>query len=116
VCYAFEGRLKDNIDRGGEKFGAEEIENVIARHPGVADVKVVAMPDRRYGEKVCAYLIMRSGHSLPSVAELGLFLRAHGLAKFKWPERIESIGAFPVTRVGKVDKAALRAIVAEKMR
>jgi non-ribosomal peptide synthetase component E (peptide arylation enzyme) len=116
VYYAFEGRLKDNIDRGGEKFGAEEIENVIARHPGVADVKVVAMPDRRYGEKVCAYLIMRSGHSLPSVAELGLFLRAHGLAKFKWPERIESIGAFPVTRVGKVDKAALRAIVAEKMR
>lgn len=114
--YSFEGRLKDNIDRGGEKFGAEEIENVIARHSGIADVRAVAMPDRVYGEKVCAYLIMRPGAALPSVAELGRFLGSQGLAKFKWPERIETIDAFPVTRVGKVDKAALRAQIAEKIR
>jgi len=116
VYYSFEGRLKDNIDRGGEKFGAEEIEDIIAGHPGVADVKAVAMPDRVYGERVCACLIMRPGHRLPSVAELGQFLSRRGLAKFKWPERIEGIDAFPVTRVGKVDKAALRSKIAEKIR
>jgi len=115
VCYSFEGRMKDNIDRGGEKFGAEEVENVIARHPDVADVKVVAMPDRMFGEKACAYLIMRPGRTLLSVKEVGDFLVAQGLAKFKLPERIEAIDAFPVTRVGKVDKAALRKMVADKL-
>ena len=115
VCYSFEGRMKDNIDRGGEKFGAEEVENLIARHPDVADAKVVAMPDRMFGEKACAYLIMRPGRVLLSVRQLGDFLVAQGLAKFKLPERIEGIDALPVTRVGKVDKAALRKLIADKL-
>jgi len=115
TCYSFEGRMKDNIDRGGEKFGAEEVENVIARHPDIADVKVVAMPDRVLGEKACAYLIMRPGRPPLSVKQLGEFLVAQGLAKFKLPERIEATDAFPVTRVGKVDKAALRKLIAEKL-
>jgi non-ribosomal peptide synthetase component E (peptide arylation enzyme) len=115
ICYSFEGRLKDNIDRGGEKFGADEVENLIACHPDVADVKVVAMPDRIFGEKACAYLIMRPGKALLSVRHVGEFLIAQGLAKFKLPERIEGIDAFPVTRVGKVDKAVLRKWIAEKL-
>ena len=115
IHYSFEGRMKDNIDRGGEKFGAEEVENLITRHPDVADVKVVAMPDRMFGEKACAYLIMRPGKTLLSVRQVGEFLTAQGLAKFKLPERIVAIDAFPVTRVGKVDKAALRKLVAEKL-
>ena len=73
ACYSFEGRIKDNIDRGGEKFGAEEVENLIGRHPHVADVKVVAMPDRVYGEKACAYVIMRPGHALLTVQEIGAY-------------------------------------------
>ena len=116
LFYAFEGRLKDNIDRGGEKFGVEEIEHLIAAYPGVADATVVAMPDRVYGEKACAYVIMRPGQRLPDVPELGAFLREQGLASFKLPERIEAIDSFPVTGPGKVDKAALRAMIAEKMR
>jgi non-ribosomal peptide synthetase component E (peptide arylation enzyme) len=116
LYYSFEGRLKDNIDRGGEKFGTEEIEQLIARYPGVADARVVAMPDRIYGEKACAFVIMRAGQRLPSVPELGQFLREQGLAAFKIPERIEASDAFPVTRAGKVDKAGLRAIIAEKLR
>ena len=115
ACYAFEGRIKDNIDRGGEKFGAEEVENLIGRHSHVADVKVVAMPDRVYGEKACAYLIMRPGHALLSVQEIGSYLISLGLAKYKLPERIEPIDVFPLTRVGKVDKAALREDVARKL-
>ena len=115
ACYSFEGRMKDNIDRGGEKFGAEEVENLIGRHPHVADVKVVAMPDRVYGEKACAYLIMRPGHALLTVQEIGDYLTSLGLAKFKLPERVEAIDAFPLTRVGKVDKGALRQQIAERL-
>jgi non-ribosomal peptide synthetase component E (peptide arylation enzyme) len=115
ACYAFEGRIKDNIDRGGEKFGAEEVENLIGRHPHVVDVKVVAMPDRVYGEKACAYLIMRPGHALLTVPEIGAYLVSLGLAKYKLPERVEAIDVFPLTRVGKVDKGALREDVARKL-
>ena len=115
IHYAFEGRIKDNINRGGEKIGAEELENLIAAHPDVLDARVVAMPDKIYGEKVCAYLVSRPGHSAPSIKTLGEFLLKAGLAKYKLPERIESIAAFPVTRVGKVDKAAMRADIAKKL-
>ena len=111
--YAFEGRLKDNINRGGEKFGAEEVEHLIARHPDVADARVVAMPDKHYGEKACAFLTIRPGRATPSLADLGTFLLSLGLAKYKLPERIETIVEFPLTRVGKVDKAALRADIAQ---
>jgi non-ribosomal peptide synthetase component E (peptide arylation enzyme) len=114
--YAFLGRLRDNISRGNEKFAAEEVENLIVRHPAVVDAKVVAMPDRYLGEKACAFIIPRPDQACPNVSELGAFLIGQGLAKYKLPERIETITAFPVTRVGKVDKGAMRAIIAEKVR
>ncbi len=114
-CFAFEGRLRDNVNRGGEKIGSEEVEAYVSRHPAVADAKLVAMPDPLYGEKGCIYLIVRAGHAAPDVAELAAFLAGQGLAKFKCPERIEVIEEFPVTRVGKVDKAALRAMVARRL-
>lgn len=114
--YAFEGRLKDNINRGGEKFGTEEVENLIRSHPAVADVAVVAMPDEMLIERACAYLVVRPGMEGPDVKALGRFLGDKGLAKFKLPERIELVQGFPVTRVGKLDKAALRRDIAEKLR
>ena len=113
--YFFEGRLKDNINRGGEKFGAEEVERLIVRHPSINDARVVAMPDPLLGEKACAFIITKPGTSAPTVAQLGSFLTSLGLAKFKLPERIEEIADFPVTRVGKVDKQALRKVIADKM-
>ncbi len=113
--YAFAGRLKDNINRGGEKFGAEEVETLIARHPAIADARVVAMPDKHLGERACAYLILLPGKSAPKLGELGEFLLAFGLAKYKLPERLEIMDEFPLTRVGKVDKAALRAMIAGKL-
>ncbi|ALS64776.1 AMP-binding protein [Pandoraea apista] len=114
-CFAFEGRLRDNINRGGEKIGCEEVEAFVSHHPAVADAKLVAMPDPVYGERGCVYLILRPGHAAPSVTELAEFLVGHGLAKFKCPERIETVDEFPVTRVGKVDKAALRAAIAGRL-
>lgn len=113
--YAFEGRLKDNINRGGEKFGAEEVESFIVRHPDVNDAKVVAMPDPMLGERACAFVIVKEGHEAPTVASLGGFLQQEGLAKFKLPERIEIVSEFPVTRVGKVDKQAMRGMIAQKL-
>ena len=113
VCYSFEGRMKDNINRGGEKIGAEEVEGVIARHPHVMDCRVVAMPDEVFGEKACAFLIMREGREPLTVRTLGEFMLAAGLAKFKLPERVEVVESFPLTRVGKVDKAGMRALAAK---
>jgi non-ribosomal peptide synthetase component E (peptide arylation enzyme) len=115
TCYSFEGRIKDNINRGGEKIGAEEVEGLIVQHPDVADVRVVAMPDPFYGEKACAYLIMHAKRPAPNLAELGEFMQAMGIAKYKIPERIETIEAFPLTKVGKADKAEMRAMIAKKL-
>jgi non-ribosomal peptide synthetase component E (peptide arylation enzyme) len=114
--YTFQGRLRDNVNRGGEKIGCEEVEAFVGRHPKVADAKLVPMPDALLGERGCIFIIPRSGQAAPSVAELAEFLISSGLAKFKCPERVEIIAAFPVTRIGKLDKVALKAIVAEKLR
>lgn len=115
TVYHFEGRTRDNINRGGEKFGTEDIELLLARHPRIADAKVVAMPDPIYGEKACAYLIPHNGAALPSVSELADFLVSQGLAKYKCPERIEAVTTFPVTRVGKLDRQQMRQTIAGKL-
>jgi non-ribosomal peptide synthetase component E (peptide arylation enzyme) len=91
------------------------VENLIRSHPAVADVAVVAMPDEMLIERACAYLVPRSGQQAPDIKALGVFLSSLGLAKFKFPERIELVDAFPVTRVGKLDKAELRRRIAEKV-
>ena len=115
TCYAFEGRLRDNVNRGGEKIGCEEVEAFVSRHPAVADAKLVAMPDPFYGEKGCIFLVTRPGMTAPDVKTLGAYLVEQGLAKFKCPERVETIDSFPVTRVGKVDKPALKKLIAERL-
>ncbi|WP_342133534.1 AMP-binding protein [Hydrogenophaga sp. OTU3427] len=113
--YVFEGRLRDNINRGGEKIGCEEVEGYVSQHPAVADAKLVAMPDPFYGEKGCVFIIPRPGHVVPDVKALLLFLTGLGLAKYKCPERVEVVDSFPVTRVGKLDKVALKRQIADMM-
>jgi non-ribosomal peptide synthetase component E (peptide arylation enzyme) len=115
TCYSFEGRIKDNINRGGEKIGAEEVEAVVLQHPAIADVGVVAMPDPEYGEKVCAFILVHAEVAPPDVAALGEFLLSRGLAKYKLPERVEVVSAFPLTRVGKIDKQALRTLIRDQL-
>jgi len=111
--YRFEGRLRDNINRGGEKIGCEEVEEFVSKHPAVLDAKLIAMPDPVYGEKGCIFIIPQPGEAAPSVGELADFLVSQGLAKFKCPERVEVVEEFPVTRVGKVDKPAMKKQIAE---
>lgn len=116
TVYRFLGRLKDNISRGGEKFAAEEVERLVALHPAIADVKIVAMPDRYLGEKACAFIILKPGQQSPTVKDLDLFLSKQGLARYKHPEHIEIVDAFPLTQVGKADKKAMRKIISDKLK
>lgn len=106
--YFFCGRIKDVVDRGGEKINAQELENVINLHADVLSCAVVGMPDRIYGERVCAFVVLKPqacGLSLPQLTD---YLQQTGLAKFKWPERLEVIAEFPLTASGKLSKALLR--------
>lgn len=110
--YAFAGRTKDVINRAHEKISCEEVEQAIVCHAAVADCAIVAMADAVMGERACAYVVVKVGQTLPDLTQLGDFLRERGLARFKWPERIEAIDALPLTKVGKLDKVALRERIA----
>lgn len=114
--YEFAGRTRDIVDRGHEKVNCEEIENAVSTHAAVGGCAIVGMPDPVLGERICAYLILREGHLVPTVAELGEHMKQLGFAKIKWPERVEVIESFPLTKVGKLDKAALRADIAAKLK
>ncbi|RKH16163.1 (2,3-dihydroxybenzoyl)adenylate synthase [Corallococcus sp. CA047B] len=105
-CLVVEGRAKDQINRGGDKVAAEEVENHLLAHPSVSDAAVVAIPDKFLGERTCAVVIPRG--EAPAASVLNAFLRQRGLAAFKIPDRIEFVAAFPQTGVGKVSKKALR--------
>jgi 2,3-dihydroxybenzoate-AMP ligase len=107
-----EGRAKDQINRGGEKIAAEEVESHLLEHPAVFDAALVAMPDRWLGEKSCAFVVLRPrADDAPPMAprELQRFLRERGIAAYKIPDRVELVEALPYTAVGKADKKALRA-------
>ncbi|MFC5883425.1 (2,3-dihydroxybenzoyl)adenylate synthase [Kitasatospora sp. CM 4170] len=109
-----EGRAKDQINRGGEKVAAEEIENHLLAHPAVHDAAVVSMPDPYLGERTCAYVVLHRSHRErpPKPVELKRFVRQRGLADYKVPDRVEFVDAFPATGIGKVSKKDLRAAVA----
>lgn len=111
VYYAFEGRLKDLISRGGEKINCEEVEHASRRHPSVSDIAIVAMPDPQYEERACAFVIATPGEAPITVESLREFLVEEGLAKFKCPERVELVDAFPLTDSGKLSKPKLKATI-----
>ncbi len=110
-----EGRIKDTINRGGEKISAEEVENHILAHPKVENCAYVAMPDSELGEKGCAF-VSTKGNQMLSFDELIEFLKKERrIATFKLPERLEWVREFPMTKVGKIDKKELRSIIAAKL-
>lgn len=101
------GRIKDLIKRGGENISPVEIEEIVYRHPSVADVAIVGLPDARLGERICAVVVLKSGATL-TLDELVRWVAESGAAKQKYPERLELVAALPMTPVGKVHKALLR--------
>ncbi len=103
-----EGRLRDVVNRGGEKVPTEEVEEHLRAHPAVREVTLVAVPDRVLGEKSCAFVVPLAAAAPPALSELRAFLTGRGLAAYKLPDRLVVVDALPYTPVGKVHKAALR--------
>jgi len=108
------GRSKDLVNRGGEKISCEEVENHIHAMHQVNGVCVVAMPDAVYGEKACAFVTLEPGATL-TFDELTRFLLAREVAKFKLPERLEIIDAFPLSPAGKILRGELRERIARTL-
>lgn len=106
-----EGRKRDLIIRGGLNVSPREVEELLLRHPAVAEVAVVGVPDARYGERICAFVVARGG-AAPSLDELTAMLTEMGVARYKHPERVEAIAAMPQTTTGKVRHQSLREMLA----
>ena len=109
------GRKKDLIIRGGENISPKEIEDVLHTHPAVKEAAVVAMPHERLGEGVCAFIVPRPGHTI-DVASAAACLEQAGLARQKFPERVELVEDLPRTASGKVQKNVLRERLASEKR
>jgi 2,3-dihydroxybenzoate-AMP ligase len=109
-----EGRLKDIINRGGEKISCEEVENYILGHPKIKNVCVVAMPDATFGEKACAFVIPVDGATI-DLEEIKAFLLGRNIAKFKLPERLAVVQQFPISPAGKILRRELRQVAASKV-
>ncbi|TDO98905.1 (2,3-dihydroxybenzoyl)adenylate synthase [Marinomonas balearica] len=109
------GRDKDQINRGGEKIAAEEVENLLLKHELIMHSALVSMPDKTMGEKSCAFIVPKlKTHTLKSVG-LRKYLRTHGIADYKIPDRFEFIDTLPLTHVGKPNKVMLRQIISERL-
>jgi non-ribosomal peptide synthetase component E (peptide arylation enzyme) len=89
-------------------------EDLLQRHPVVAEAAAVGYPDERYGERVCAFVQPVEGARTPSVAELLRHFGELGAAKQKTPERVVEVDDFPRTPAGKIKKAELRKLVSER--
>jgi cyclohexanecarboxylate-CoA ligase len=104
------GRKKDLIIRGGENISAKEIEDILIVHPSVRDVAVVSMPHVRLGEAVCAFVI--SSNPALTLRDLVCHLEKAGIARQKFPERLELVEDMPRTPAGKIKKDVLRKLAA----
>jgi fatty-acyl-CoA synthase len=111
-CCNIVGRIKDMVIRGGENVYPREIEEYLYRHPAIQDVQVIGVPDSKYGEELCAWIVLKAGESLTAEA-VTAFCRGQ-IAHYKIPRHIRFVEGFPTTVTGKVQKFAMReAMIAE---
>jgi fatty-acyl-CoA synthase len=107
------GRVKDMLIRGGENVYPREVEEYLLRHPKVADVRVFGVPDAKYGEEVCAWVIARQGQSLQE-HEIADFCKGQ-IAHFKVPRYVRIVEQFPLTATGKPQKFEMRKAMMEQL-
>jgi len=100
------GRIKDLVIRGGENIYPREIEEFLYRHPKVQDVQVVGLPDKKYGEELCAWIIPKPGQTLEA-DEIRAFCKGQ-IAHYKVPKYIQFVTEFPMTVTGKIQKFKIR--------
>ncbi|WP_329026669.1 (2,3-dihydroxybenzoyl)adenylate synthase [Streptomyces sp. NBC_00690] len=101
------GRVKDQINRGGEKIAATEVEGHLLAHPAIRSVALVACPDEDLGESSVAFVVVSQGSQAPTRADLAAFLKERGIAAYKTPDRVTILETMPLTPLGKMDKKAL---------
>ena len=111
--YKITGRLKDMVIRGGENVYPREIEEFLFTHPAVEQAAVVGLPDPKYGEELCAWIKLKSGHAA-AADEIRAFCRAQ-LAHFKVPRYIKFVESFPQTVTGKIQKFKIRDLMKEEL-
>jgi fatty-acyl-CoA synthase len=100
------GRIKDMVIRGGENVYPREIEEFLYQHPAIRDVSVIGVPDERYGEELCAWVILNEGAELD---EEGVKSFCRGtIAHYKVPRYVMFVTEFPMTVSGKVQKFKMR--------
>jgi fatty-acyl-CoA synthase len=107
------GRSKDMIIRGGENVYPREIEELLFTHPAIADVQVVGVPDPKYGEEICAWVVLHGGMDLTE-EELRDYCRGK-IATYKIPRFVMFVDGFPTTVTGKVQKFRMRELSLERL-
>ena len=107
------GRIKDLIIRGGENIYPREIEEFLFTHPAISDVQIFGIPDRKYGEIVCAWVKLHKDEKL-SEDELLDFCNQR-IAHYKIPAHIRFVDQFPMTVTGKIQKFVMRQIMLEEL-
>jgi fatty-acyl-CoA synthase len=105
------GRIKDMIIRGGENIYPREIERLLLEHPRIADAAIIGVPDKYWGEQVCAVIIPKAPGEVPDPAALHGFCREQ-LAAYKTPRLWCFVDAFPRTETGKPQKFKLKEAIA----
>ena len=100
------GRIKDMVIRGGENIYPREIEEYLYRHPQIQDVQVVGIPDARFGEELCAWIVLKPGQTL-SEDDVKAFCKGQ-IAHYKVPRYIRFVPEFPMTVTGKIQKFKIR--------
>jgi len=100
------GRIKDMVIRGGENIYPREIEEYLYRHPKIQDVQVVGIPDAKYGEELCAWIVLKPGQAMQE-DEVRDFCKGQ-IAHYKVPRHIRFVTAFPMTVTGKIQKFKIR--------
>jgi len=103
------GRIKDQIIRGGLNIDPAEIEAALLRHPALAEVAVVGVPERKLGEQACAVCRIRDGASPISFDEMIAHLQREGMSRKKWPEHLVLVDEMAIGATGKLDKKAMAA-------
>ena len=107
------GRIKDMIIRGGENIFPREIEEFLYTHPAISQVSVVGVPDRKYGEEVCAWISLKEG-AAATEEEIRDFCKGQ-IATYKIPRVIRFTREFPMTASGKIQKFRLRELMVQEL-
>ena len=100
------GRIKDMVIRGGENVYPREIEEFLYQHPAISDVQVIGVPDAKYGEELCAWIVLKAGQSA-TAENIRDFCKGK-IAHYKVPRHIKFVDTFPMTITGKIQKFVMR--------